>query len=38
VSAGTLLPYLARRNIDLLSRRDEDEDEEAARLKKMVRD
>lgn len=38
VSAGTLLPYLARRNIDLLSRRDEDEDEEAARLKKMVKD
>lgn len=38
VCAGTVLPYLARRNQDLLSRRDEDEDEESARLRKMVRD
>jgi len=38
VVAGTLLPHLARRNIHLLSHRDEDEDEENARLRKMVKD
>jgi len=38
VCAGTVLPHLSRRNQDLLSRRDEDEDEESARLRKMVRE